>query len=156
MSKATQRKLLVIGSLFMMAFAISYAWAQIRGTRPDPSIDNGLHSAMPSMPPESASAMRKIRDHFQQQGQPMPTPPADMKDVDPARAREFFSQVLTPEEQQAMQEGMKNMMEQRRKVHAALGPQEARQFEGKMRTRIRQFMQQQNNTPPPPPGENAE
>lgn len=156
MSQTTKRNLLVFASLLMMVFAISYAWAQIRGARPDASMDNGLHSAMPSMPPESASAMRKIRNHFQQQGQPMPTPPADMKDVDPERAREFLAQVLTPEEQKAMQEGMRNMMEQRKKVHAALGPQEARQFEGKMRTRIRQFMQQQNNTPPPPPGENNE
>lgn len=157
MSRQTRRNLLAAASVILMLFALSWAWAQYRATQPDPSLDNGVHSAIPGPPPGAAAAMRKMMEARRARGEGLPTPPPDGR-FDAERARAAMAEVLTPEEQQAMRDGMQRMMEQRRKVQAALGPEESRQFEQKMRTRIRQFMQQNTagpGLPPPPPGTEA-
>ncbi len=54
-----------------------------------------------------------------------------------------MAEILTPEEQEEMREGMKEMMARREKVRKALGPEEAAAFERKVRVRMRQFMEMQ-------------
>lgn len=149
MSRTTRRNLMGFASVLLTLLAISWAYAQFRAAQPDASMDNGLHSTIPGPPPEAAAAMRKMMEARRARGEGMPTPPPNGQ-FDPEQARAAMAEVLTPEEQQAMRDGMQRMMEQRRKVQAALGPEESRQFDQKMRTRIRQFMQQQPNVPPPP------
>lgn len=142
MSPQSRRNLFAIVAIVLALGTVAWAFGKVLDSRPGPAVDNGLHSTIPGPPPEAMKAMRKMMDARMASGQPLPEPPREGQPFDPERARAAMAGVLSAEEQDAMREGMKDMMAQREKIRKTLSPEDARDFESKMRVRIRQFMDQ--------------
>lgn len=147
MPPTIRRNLTVFTALVLMLAAVGWAVAQYRATQPDASINNGVNSAMGGPPPEAARAMRKLMEARRERSEG-PSPPSEGRGFDREAARAAMAEILTPEEQEAMREGMQRMRAQRQKVRDALGPEESRQFGRKIRDRIRQIMRRDGFGPP--------
>lgn len=141
MASSNKRNVALVSALLAAMVAVVWAGGKYREFTPNPSVDNGVNSTIPGPPPEAARVMRRIVETRQANGQSMPVPPESPEKIDPATAMEIAS-MLTDEEKQIMRQNAQRMMEQRKKVHEALGPQEAPAFEAKMRVRITQAMSQ--------------